>query len=91
MEVNKQYVLDGGSLIHKLPWSKNETFDEIIQRYFNYVYTKYGRCNSFFYGYNTSTTKDMTHLKRNSKVMGREVVFVPSMKITTSKEEFLSS
>ena len=33
----------------------------------------------------------MTHLKRNSKVLGREVVFVPSMKITTSKEEFLSS
>jgi hypothetical protein len=42
-------------------------------------------------GYNTSSTKDMTHLKRNNKGFGREVVFVPSMKITTSKEDFVSS
>lgn len=44
-----------------------------------------------FDGYKTSSTKDMTHLKRNNKGFGREVVFVPSMKITTSKEDFLSS
>lgn len=92
LEVNKQYVLDEGSLIHKLPWPKSETFDEIFHRYFNYVSTKYGHdATVVFDGYNTSSTKDMTHLKRNSKGLGREVVFVPSMKITPSKEEFLSS
>ncbi len=33
----------------------------------------------------------MTHSKRNNKGFGREVAFIPSMKITTSKEDFLSS
>lgn len=31
------YVIDGGSLLHKIPLAKNESFEQICQRYVDYV------------------------------------------------------
>ena len=28
-----QYILDGGALLHKIPWSKGATYDEICEQY----------------------------------------------------------
>ncbi|KAG1652235.1 hypothetical protein GQR58_026445 [Nymphon striatum] len=36
-EVPKYHVLDGGSLIHRFPWKRGTTFDEILKTYLNYV------------------------------------------------------
>ncbi len=85
-----QYVLDGGALLHRINWYKNEPFLNIYDRYYKYVSTKYGDATIVFDGYTGASTKDMAHMKR-SKVIGKQVMdFTPSMKITTTKEEFLS-
>ncbi len=35
------YVIDGGSLIHRIPWQKKSTYDTIYQNYMNYVKRRY--------------------------------------------------
>ena len=85
-----RYVLVGGALLLRIIWHKNETFLDIYDRYYKYVATKYGDTVIVFDGYTGPSTKDMAHLKR-SKIAGKQVLgFTPSMKITTTKEEFLS-
>ena len=55
-----QYVLDGGALIHKIPWELGSSFRSIILKYVEYVLNRFGRPIIVFDGYNTSSTKDMT-------------------------------
>ena len=38
-----QYVLDGGFLLHLLPWTQGETFETVCVRYVNYITRKYGK------------------------------------------------
>lgn len=46
--------------------------------------------SNVFDGYqNAPSTKDVTHTRRG-RILGREVFFKPEMKLTTTKEEFLS-
>ena len=42
LPVSIKYVLDGGSLLHRLTWHKEETFQDICQKYVDYVISKYG-------------------------------------------------
>ncbi|KYM99414.1 hypothetical protein ALC62_09846 [Cyphomyrmex costatus] len=55
------HVVDGGFLLHKVIWQKNDTVEEIINKYLNYVRNNYA-VNSYivFDGYpdlkNTATT-----------------------------------
>lgn len=86
---NSMFVVDGGSLLHKIPWQKKETFEEIFNNYSSYLGNKYGISAIVFDGYENASTKDMAHLKR-SRISGREVLFTPLMKLTTTKDEFLS-
>ena len=32
-----QHVLDGGSLVHRIPWQRGTTYNDICRRYTNYV------------------------------------------------------
>jgi hypothetical protein len=82
-------VIDGGGILHRINWVKNETYEEIFQRYASYLENRYGLAKIIFDSYGKASTKDMAHLKR-SRTSGREVFFTPSMKLTTTKEEFLS-
>ena len=88
---NSQYivVIDGGWLLHQIPWMKNETYEEIFGRYLRFLEKRYGSAFILFDGYEEASTKEVAHLKR-ARTLGREVVFTPSMKLTTTKEEFLS-
>ena len=61
-----QFVLDGGSLLHRIIWNRGSTFESILNAYTNYVNRKYGKPVVVFDGYQGSTIKDMTH-KRLSK------------------------
>ena len=36
-----QYVLDGGALLHRIPWKVGQTYDEICSHYIKYVADKY--------------------------------------------------
>ena len=42
ISIDVQYVIDGGSLLHKVPWVRGETFREITLKYVNFVLTKMG-------------------------------------------------
>ena len=59
-----RYVLDGGALLHRIVWKKNETFLDIYDRYYKYIVIKYGDAIIVFDGYTGPSTKDMAHLKR---------------------------
>ena len=85
------YVLDGGALIQRLPWSHNVTFDSICNKYVNYVEQKYGNSTSTeFDGVGKGpSTKDSTHLRRSGGIVGVEVKFVGSMRLKLKKKHFL--
>src|SRR6185436_646258 len=38
-----QYILDGGALLHRIPWTKGATWDSICSQYTNYVARRYGK------------------------------------------------
>ena len=85
------YVLDGGALLQRLPWSKGETFDAVFKRYVNYVTNKYGMATVVFDGYNNGPdTKDATHLRR-SRGSGPSVTLTPQTVLSLKKTEFLSN
>ena len=57
-----QYVLDGGALLHRIPWPRVfPKYREICDMYCQYVAGKYGAAVVIFDGYKQSSTKDMTH------------------------------
>ena len=38
-----QYVIDGGALLHRIPWSRGATFAHILDSYGDYVVTSHPR------------------------------------------------
>ena len=44
------YVLDGGALLQRIPWSRGETFEAIFERYVSYVTKHYGQATVIFDG-----------------------------------------
>jgi len=60
------YVLDGGSLLQRVPWKKNSTFQQICQQYLRSIQQHYGnRAKVVFDGYSSSPSlKDVTHMRR---------------------------
>ena len=60
-----QYVLDGGSLLSRIPWPRGfPEYREICDVYCQYVTGKYGAAVTIFDGYKQSSTKDVTHQRR---------------------------
>ena len=43
-----QYVLDGGALLQRIPWSRSSTYGDICHQYTEYVARKYKRRTSFW-------------------------------------------
>jgi len=64
-----RYVLDGGSLLHQIKWSKNNSFGQLVKQYCSFVTHKYGSdAVVVFDGYIESpTTKDHEHHRRTDK------------------------
>ena len=86
-----KYVLDGGALLHKVLWLKNETYDVILERCYQFVNHRYPGAIIVLDGYeNQLSTKDIAH-QRRSRIAGKEVSFTTDMVLTTKKEEFLSN
>ena len=85
-----QYMLDGGALLHRIPWSKGfPTYKEISEMYCQYVMQKYGAAILIFDGYNRSSTKDMTHQRRTDGKAATTITFSDDMKLTMKKDHFL--
>ena len=91
MLVPKQakYVLDGGALLHRIPWTVGSTYRSIIGKNVDYVSKKYGKAIVVFDGYVGASTKDMTHRRRAKGKKGLTVTFNMDMSLTVSKEHFL--
>ena len=89
---NCQYVLDGGALLHRIPWQIGDTYKSILQRYTSYVKKRYGKAVIVFDGYTSGpSTKDGTHQRRLGTRQGRAVNFQTQMSLKIKKEEFLSN
>jgi len=85
------YVVDGGSLLQRLPWTKGETFDIGCERYVSYGRNMYGKPKIVCDGYESDPdTKDATH-QRRSQGTGSTVVLTPQTVLSLTKSEFLSS
>lgn len=83
-------VLDGGSLLHRVPWKVGSTFKVIFASYVHYVQARYPSAIVVFDGYEGGPAiKDATHLRR-ARMVGRQVFFTEEMTLCMKKEEFLS-
>ena len=89
---NVNYVVDGGSLLHRIPWEKGTTYDSICQNYSDYVRKHYGKPVIVFDGYSDQpSTKDNTHHRRAEKHVSTPVHFTSEMSMNLKKEDFLSN
>lgn len=87
-----QYVLDGGALLHRIPWPRGSTYDSVCQIYVRYVTQKYGAAVIVFDGYKDEpTTKDATQQRRTGTCSSLTVNFAGDMIIKSKKEDFLNN
>ncbi len=69
-----EYVLDGGSLLHRLKWQERSTYSSIACTYASFTYNLYGKATIVFDGYSRGpTTKDYAHQRR--KTQGQHIRF----------------
>ena len=87
-----QHVLDGGALLHRIPWPRGSaTYQDICGLYCSYVTRKYGNAIVVFDGYDELSTKNMTHQRRASGKAGATVTFTEDMIVTLKKDNFLAN
>ena len=64
------HVINGGYLFRKVMWDTFSTYNEIIQKYINYVQSRYKKCVIVFDGYRDGpSTKYHEHRRRLMKVV----------------------
>lgn len=87
----ESYVLDGGSLIHRLTWRNGETYSAIVQLYADFTVRHYGSTATIvFDGYEEGPSiKDNTHLRRGRGIQP-VVNFTTDTQFSGKKENFLS-
>jgi len=52
IDENTHYILDGGALIHRLPWKVGQTYNDIVHMHTSLKVTqKYTTCVLVFNGY----------------------------------------
>ena len=82
-----QYALDGGSLVHRIPWQRGTTYNDICRLYTNYVTRRYGHAIIAFDGYREElSTKYGAHERRTGGRTGSTVDFTRDMVIKSKKE-----
>ena len=85
------YVLDGGALLQRVPWSKGETFEAVCERYVEYVSRRYGKATIVFDGYESGPgIKDVTHRRRGHGA-GSFIVLTPQTVVSLRKKDFLET
>ena len=84
-----QYVLDGGALLQRIPWTHGATYKDICTVYRAYVAKKYWKAIVVFDGYGERSMKDMTHQRQSIGQTGVTVSFTEEMQLTMKKTNFL--
>ena len=83
------YVLDGGSLLHRVPWKAGDSYGSIAQSYADFTIRHYGLATVVFDGYGGLSIKDNTHQRRGMNVHP-VVHFTADTEFIGKKEKFLS-
>ncbi|WAR17805.1 hypothetical protein MAR_032399 [Mya arenaria] len=87
-----QYVLDGESLIHRLPWTQGATFADICNAYTEYISKQYNQPIVVFDGYMAGPSiKDVAHIRRSHGVTSTNVDFKGTTPFRGKKDKFLSN
>lgn len=87
-----KFVIDGGWLLHQIPWSKGSPFSEICQKYIDYIVKEFTSATVVFDGYHSGpSTKDETHRRRIGSSIGTKVVFSENTVFKSKKEDFLKN
>ena len=89
LEEQGMFVLDGGSLLHRMKWSKNATYKELAMQYVHYVQLKYGNAFVVFDGHGPSL-KDHEHQRRVKKISA-EIQLQESMEARVNQQAFLGN
>lgn len=84
------YVIDGGSLLHRLKWEPNSPYLRIAKSYANFVTARYFRPTVIFDGYATPTVKDSTHVRRSPNP-GPTVTMMHKAEFRSRRETVLSN
>ena len=86
---NVKYVLDGGSLLQRIPWQRRVSIHAICKIYTDHVIKKDVCAVVVFDGYNDCpSTKYNTHIRRYGGYVGPEVRFNGEMILQSRKEQF---
>ena len=90
---NSKYILDGGPLLHKVPWTVGHTFAQTCQAYVTYIKKRYGNCPAIVFdgGYDVASAKDTSHVKRAKGRIGKTVRLHLNNHLSMSKSNFLLS
>lgn len=84
------YMLVGGSLLHGLPWKKDDSYNTIAESYADFTVRHYGQATVVFDGYGEGPSiKDNTH-QRRGKNLHPIVSFTKETQFSGKKEDFLS-
>ena len=90
------YIIDGGFLLHRIVWYRNQSFGAISENYVQYVSRHYGN-NAIvvFDGYPSNaankSAKSAERYQRSRKHNSVVIHFEESMIATISQEKFLSN
>ncbi|CAG9833248.1 unnamed protein product [Diabrotica balteata] len=94
-EITTTYIIDGGFLLHRVVWNKDDTFCNILHKYVRYLQTHYGSSIVVvFDGYSdyTKNIKAMEQLRRTAGISkSYELRFDETMNVPISQEQFLSN
>lgn len=86
------YIIDGGMLLHRLKWEKNQKFIDIFQQYIRYLRNNYGtNVKIVFDGYNNDGTKASERNRRYISNTSIDYFFEEDMPLNTTKEKFLGN
>jgi len=84
-------VLDGGSLLHRVKWTKGKTYGSIADDYVTFTISNYGQATVVFDGYRDEPSmKDNTHTRRQQQKEYPIVKCTPDTVFIGKKEELLS-
>ena len=85
------FVLDGGTLIHKVRWVKDDTYQQIALCYVEYIKERFGTCCVVFDVYGKASTKDEEHQRRRTRKTSPKVTVNEGNVIYSNQDAFLAN
>ena len=84
-------VVDGGALLHKVPWIPNSTYADVLEQYTTFVtnrYAKYGDVCVVFDGYTDVMSTKVAEQNRRMGSQSASIKIGKTVRVTCSREVF---